>query len=120
MTRRALAAAVLAFTLMPGAAQAFDAHGSVQQVYVTGLRAKAKASLLHRGHRVATRRADALGGLLFRGVRPGGGYRVRSGSGTPRALTVLPNRSAPPKTSVYRQPIPSSGYGYLTTRDGTK
>ncbi len=35
-------------------------------------------------------------------------------------MTVLSNRSAPPSTSIYNQKIPSSGYGYVTTRDGTK
>ena len=35
-------------------------------------------------------------------------------------LTVLSTRPAPPSTDVYNQTIPSSGYGYLTTRDGTK
>jgi hypothetical protein len=33
---------------------------------------------------------------------------------------VLSNQPAPPSTSVYNQSIPSRGYGYLTTRDGTK
>ena len=53
---------------------------------------------------------------------PGSGYRV----GPPRAgeasgpLTVLSTQPAPPSTGVYDQSIPSSGYGYLTTRDGTK
>ncbi len=32
----------------------------------------------------------------------------------------MPDRSAPPSTKVYDQTIPKSGYGYLTTRDGTK
>ena len=36
-----------------------------------------------------------------------------------RAVTVLPDRSAPPSTKLYDQKIPASGYGYLTTRDGT-
>ncbi|MBV9414761.1 MAG: CocE/NonD family hydrolase [Solirubrobacterales bacterium] len=35
-------------------------------------------------------------------------------------MTVLPDRSAPPSTRIYQQHIPRSGYGYLTTRDGTK
>ena len=35
-------------------------------------------------------------------------------------MTVFTNRPAPPETLVYGQAIPSSGYGYLTTRDGTK
>jgi putative CocE/NonD family hydrolase len=33
---------------------------------------------------------------------------------------VLSARSAPPDEAVYNQPIPDEGYGYLTTRDGTK
>ncbi len=33
---------------------------------------------------------------------------------------MLSTRPAPPNTHVYNQTIPSSGYGYLTTRDGTK
>ena len=33
---------------------------------------------------------------------------------------MLPDTSAPPSTAGYSQRIPTSGYGYLTTRDGTK
>jgi uncharacterized protein len=33
---------------------------------------------------------------------------------------VFSDRPAPLSTSIYNQKIPSSGYGYLTTRDGTK
>ena len=33
---------------------------------------------------------------------------------------MLTTQSAPPDTSIYNQSIPASGYGYLTTRDGTK
>jgi uncharacterized protein len=101
----------------------FSAHGSVGQIYVTGLRPFARMALLNRrGKRVARKRADSLGGLIFRNVRPGRGYRVRL---LPRAaksglLRVLRPRSSPPSTSIYNQAIPSSGYGYLTTRDGTK
>ncbi len=57
-------------------------------------------------------------------ITPGGGYRVRhltAGGGLQSGLlTVLPNRSAPPSTSIYKQTIPTNGYGYLTTRDGTR
>ena len=38
----------------------------------------------------------------------------------PRTSTGPSARPAPPSTKVYAQSIPSSGYGYLTTRDGTK
>ena len=33
---------------------------------------------------------------------------------------MLSTQPAPPSTDIYNQAIPSSGYGYLTTRDGTK
>src|SRR5437763_16797143 len=123
----ALCGAVLAFMFMPAAGaraqRTFSAHGSVEQVYVTGLGAGEQTSLLNAaGQTIATQRADSLGGLLFRNVTPGSGYRVRlSGTGTESGpLTVLSTQSAPPSTDVYNQTIPSSGYGYLTTRDGTK
>ncbi len=101
----------------------FQARGSVEQVYVTGLAPGARVVLAdRRGRRVARKRADNLGGALFRRVAPGRGYRVRLASGGPRSgpLRVLSTRSAPPSTAIYDQSIPSSGYGYLTTRDGTK
>jgi hypothetical protein len=40
--------------------------------------------------------------------------------GSSAAVTVQPDRSAPPSTNIYRQRIPRSGYGYLTVRDGIK
>ncbi|MEA2484369.1 MAG: uncharacterized protein QOC55_2316, partial [Thermoleophilaceae bacterium] len=106
----------------PSAADAFTARGSAEQVDVTGLAPNAKVTLVGRGGRkVATKRANALGGLLFRNVKPGAGYRVRPSKGAPSdPLTVLSTRPAPPSTAVYDQSIPSSGYGYLTTRDGTQ
>ncbi|MGH2839153.1 MAG: CocE/NonD family hydrolase [Thermoleophilaceae bacterium] len=114
----------LALPASAGAAEAkFSAHGSVEQVYVTGLVDGARMSLLDRaGKTVRTRRASELGGLLFRRVKPGEGYRVRAATGGPKSepLTVLSTKSAPPSEDVYEQEIPESGYDYLTTRDGTK
>jgi uncharacterized protein len=126
MVRFSVGALALVFAFLTGSAAAqasFSAQGSVEQVYVTGLAPDAQMSLLNRsGRSVATQRADALGGLLFRNVRPGTGYRVRATQGGEQSgpLTVLSTRPAPPSTSVYDQTIPSRGYGYLTTRDGTK
>jgi uncharacterized protein len=117
-------ALVFAFITGSGAAEAsFSAHGSVEQVYVTHLGPGAQASLLdNAGRTIATKQADAQGGLLFRNVTPGTGYRVRLSAGGAKSapLTVLSTRPAPPDTDIYNQTIPSSGYGYLTTRDGTK
>src|SRR3954469_17375471 len=123
--RLLVAVVALLCTLVVGAdvAEAYSAHGSVEQVYVTGLPAGAKLSLLNRrGRTVARKRADSLGGLLFRNVKPGKGYRLRRSRKGPKSarLTVLSKRSAPPSADVYNQSIPTSGYGYLTTRDGIK
>src|ERR671934_1717665 len=115
---------VTAFLAAAAAAQAsFSAHGSVEQVYVTHLAGGAQMSLLNPdGQTIRTKQADAEGGLLFRNVPPGTGYRVRlSATGEKSGpLTVLSTRPAPPSTAIYDQQIPSKGYGYLTTRDGTK
>jgi predicted acyl esterase len=116
-------AAACSFFALTAAAEAFDAHGSVQQVYATGLTPGAQTTLVDgAGRTVATKRADAQGGLLFRDVKPGGGYRVVLTKGGTRSdpLTVLSTKPAPPSTSIYDQQIPTKGYGYLTTRDGTK
>jgi predicted acyl esterase len=102
---------------------AFTARGSVTQVYVTGAAPGETVLLLGRkGARLHAERADSLGGVLFRGVAPGRGYRVRLGRGARAAqsgpLTVLSTRPAPPRTSIYNQRLPAGGYGYLVARDG--
>ena len=66
--------------------------GSVQQVYVTGAHPGERLALVNRrGATVATLKAGALGGLIFRGVKPGPGYRVRpaGGGAASAAVTVL-------------------------------
>src|SRR5256885_3403825 len=114
-------ALVLAFAGATSGAQAFDAHGSAEQVYATGLDPAAPVTLLDpRGRRVVTQKPDSLGGILFRDVKPGAGYRLRSGSETSPPVTVLSTRAAPPSTEIYKQTLPTRGYGYLTTRDGIK
>jgi hypothetical protein len=128
----ALLVAPIALSAAPAVAAAprflpatFTAHGSVDQVYVLGTPAGALLTLVDRhGVRIASERADSLGGTLFRDVPAGRGYRVREktthGTMQSRPIRVLPNRSAPPSVAIYNQRIPATGYGYLTTRDGTK
>jgi predicted acyl esterase len=104
-------------------APSFSAHGSAEQIYVTGLAPNARMSLVDRGgRRLSTQRADSLGGLLFRNVAPGSGYRVRlyphGAQSSP--LTVHSNGAAPWDPGIYNQPISDNGYSYLTTRDGIK
>jgi predicted acyl esterase len=113
----------LAATGAAAAPVAFHASGSAEQVYVTGLAPFAQMSLLTpAGQTLYTQSADSLGGLLFRNVPPGTGYRVREASDGRKSgsLTVHSNKAAPWDPAIYDQPIPDSGYTYLTTRDGTK
>ena len=75
-----------------------------------------------RGEVVDSQRAGSLGGIVFRHVTPGGGYRVRQrGGGESPALRVLtePLGAAEHQASTTRR-CPPGGYGYLSTRDGTK
>ena len=105
-------------------AAGFIARGSAEQAYATGLPGGARLDLISRSGRVVqVGRADALGGIVFRKVMPGPGYRIRllgHGGGKSAAFTVLTDRPAPPNPRIYGQRIPEGGYGYLTTRDGTK
>jgi predicted acyl esterase len=102
----------------------FTARGGIEQVQVTGLGPGGQATLVNRrGHKVGSQSADSLGGIVFRNVKPGRGYRVRelgANGGLSGPLTVLTARPAPPTTGIYSQTIPTKGYGYLTTRDGTQ
>jgi len=119
----AFAASARAGVLIRGAT--FTARGSAEQVYVIGTGPAAPVTLVdRRGAQVAAKRADSLGGTLFRNIAPGAGYRVRVAVGRRLAesgpLTVLSTRPAPPSTRIYDQTLPAGGYGYLTTRDGTR
>ena len=121
----ALAAAVIvpSVTSPVHASQSFSAHGSAEQVYVTGVDPNAHMSLITQaGSTLYSQSADSLGGLLFRNVPPGSGYRVRLEPNGPESdpLTVYSTAPAPWDPSVYNQSIPDNGYTYLTTRDGTQ
>ncbi|MDQ6607017.1 MAG: CocE/NonD family hydrolase, partial [Actinomycetota bacterium] len=101
----------------------FTVRGSIEQVDVTGARPGARLVLLRRGHRVESQQVDSLGGVLFRNLKPGSGYRVSQPppkATRSKAIVVLSSRSAPPSLKGYRQTLPRSGYGYLSTRDGTR
>ncbi|MGH2927767.1 MAG: hypothetical protein ACRDL8_06155, partial [Solirubrobacteraceae bacterium] len=125
----AIALSASAVLATPAAATAVRAHGSVEQVYATGIAPRRRVRLIdRRGSTVAVRRADSLGGVVFRNVAPGSGYRVTAGrvrAGRSRRapqsarVTVLPDRAVPRSTRIYDQRLPAGGYGYLRTRDGT-
>jgi len=101
----------------------FTAHGSAEHVYVTGVAPNARMTLITpKGATLSSRQADSLGGLLFRNVPPGRGYRVRSDATGVESgsITVHSDAAAPWDPSIYSQSIPDNGYSYLTTRDGTQ
>ncbi|HET8757986.1 MAG TPA: CocE/NonD family hydrolase [Solirubrobacteraceae bacterium] len=116
MRRTSAAVLALAIVLIPTAAAPgkVRVHGSVEQAYVTGAKRGAELTLIRHGRHVARKRAGRLGAAVFRHLEPGR-YRLRG-----KRIRVQPNRSKPPRRALYRQRIPKSGYGYLTTRDGTQ
>ena len=118
----AMVASVISVVQPATATAGFQAVGSAEQVYVTGLGPAEQASLVSPGgSTLATQSADAQGGLLFRNVAPGTGYRVVDAAGTRSGPLVVHDDSAAPwDPGIYDQPISDSGYSYLTTRDGTK
>ncbi len=115
-----LAMLLLAFAPRADAGSAtLTARGSAEQVQVTGATPGAKVKLIRDGSTVASKPGGELGGVVFRKVTPGSGYTVRSAGTTTPSLKVLSTRSKPPSKAIYDQTL-DEGYGYLTTRDGTK
>ncbi|MGH8980038.1 MAG: CocE/NonD family hydrolase [Acidimicrobiales bacterium] len=113
------------------AAPAWQAYGSAEQVYVVHFPTADAAELVSSsgkvvsaenpaGQSVRTQPPDSLGGLVFRSVAPGAGYRVRDvKTGAESApVTVHTESAAPWDPATYHQTIKDSGYQYLTTRDG--
>jgi len=105
----------------PAAAQdtGFEAHASVEQVYVTGATPDETVILRNAASRVVARgQVDPQGAFLFREVKPGPGYRVEQGTVSSSPLRVLTPREHP-GAAFYEQRELAPGFGYLTTRDGT-
>ncbi|MBX3025036.1 CocE/NonD family hydrolase [bacterium] len=101
----------------------FAAHGSVNQVYVTGATEGEVLELVGADWLVQQHgTVDSAGALIFRNVDAGAGYRVVAGSpgnlSASPALTVT-NVDEPPPQSFYDSQVIGKGYGYLQTRDGT-
>jgi uncharacterized protein len=128
-SRRRWALAVAAATVVAvpalgpstaSAANSLVVHGSVNQVYVTGAQPGTSLRLVRKGKTVRRKPVGLLGGVLFRGVPAGKGYRARAADGSLSArVGVISDRSAPKDPSIYNQTLPAGGYGYVSTRDGT-
>src|SRR3954468_24365085 len=118
-----IAALFAGVTAATAATSTFKAAGSARQVYVTGAKPGATLALFNaKGERVAKHKVNSLGGALFRNVRPGTGYHVKQLASGPRSGRLTVHGTAPKQwnPAIYKQPIKDDGYGYMTTRDGTK
>jgi uncharacterized protein len=119
----ALSAVLLLAAFSPArapAANGLAVHGSVNQVYVTGAQPGTSLRLVRKGEVVSKKPVGSLGGVVFRRVQAGKGYRVRAADGSLSVpVGVMRDRAAPKDTSIYNQTLPPGGYGYVYTRDGT-
>ncbi|MCU1351084.1 MAG: putative hydrolase, CocE/NonD family, partial [Acidimicrobiales bacterium] len=128
--RRALAALIAVALTVPlvlfvgdpvAALPSFTARGSVNQVSTDGHAVGATVELLGSGGvPLASGVADAQGAYLFKKVAKGTGYQVRDTGVTVSGLTVTDPTDNPPPSFYAGTPALAAGFGYLTTRDGTK
>lgn len=103
-----------------GAVTTFSVQPSLEQVFVTNAAAGASVELVNSGGTVsASGPADAVGSYVFRKVVPGT-YTVRIGAEVSDAFQVRALTSPHPDPTFYQAQSLSSGYNYITTRDGTK
>jgi uncharacterized protein len=118
----ALPVALLIAAISPsGASAASDlaVHGSVNQVYVTNAQPGTSLRLVRQGKVVSRKPVGTLGGVVFRRIPTGKGYRVRAADGSLSRRIAVMSARAPKNTSIYDQTLPAGGYGYAYTRDGT-
>jgi len=106
-------------------AEALAARGSVEQVHVWQAEPGADLELYDRaGKRVQKAKADEQGSLIFRKVPAGDDYEVRVVDASPpesvTGLRVMSIAKSLPKESFYADQELKPGFGYITTRDGTK
>ena len=102
----------VAIAAVPGAAGAkVVGRGSVEQVQVTGATPgpRLRAARPPRAQPSQPQRAGALGGVVFRDVKPGARLPACGAAARRSApLRVLSRRSAPPSTALYGQKIPAT------------
>lgn len=104
----------------------FEAHGSVNQVWLRAAQPSEELTVHGTAGPGVTVATDAEGSLIFRNL-PAGDYVVTSGSNADRAVsdvvTVTDPDEAKPAEFYMAQTIElddtNAGYGYLETRDGT-
>src|SRR4051812_10129635 len=117
--RTAIALALLVAAVAAAPAQAkLVARGSIEQAYVLGAHKGARVTLLDkRGKAIRKGKADRFGSRIFRALKPGGGYRVRTGGKASRRFAVL-RSGANPKRAFYARKTLEQGLNYVRVRDG--
>ncbi|HYP47182.1 MAG TPA: CocE/NonD family hydrolase [Thermoleophilaceae bacterium] len=106
------------------AAGAAEVRGSINQAYVLGAKSGQKLVLTDAAGRVVARgRADRFGSKIFRELKPGRRYTVRTASGRrlrgTRSFRVL-RAGQNPKRSFYKRQKLKQGLNYVTMRDGVE
>lgn len=110
--------------VVPTTPATFVVRESVNQLSVTGAKPDTSLELFDASSRkVAGGKVDSQGSLLLREVPAGVGYQVRATGSRPEAskpLKVLAEKQSLPPRSFYSDQKLAEGFGYITTRDGTK
>ncbi len=107
-----VALAPATFTTVPG----------VRQIGILGAEPGDTLTVVQGDSEVATGTVDEQGALLFRELAEGSGYVVRSATEATDELTVTAPGDVPPLTLYTDEQTlfpKDSGFGYVTTRDGT-
>jgi hypothetical protein len=101
----------------------FQVRESVEQLHVTHATPDAELIVVDAaGKEVASGVVDSQGSLVFRQLKPGAGYVVKTKAQQPeqsRPLTVMSVESSQPKPETYAKQKLEPGFNYLTMRDGT-
>ncbi len=109
---------------LPIGGQGLAVRASVEQIHLWKASPETAFEVVDAdGQPVAERVTDYQGSLIFRELEPGDGYTLRSVETPDEAvgpLTVLSVDSSQPEPSFYASQTLEPGFGYLTTRDGTK
>jgi hypothetical protein len=107
----------------PPPAGPFRVRGTLEQVYVWLAPPETPVELVSGGGEVvAEASTDAQGSLVFRRIPPAAGYTVRLRDAPEEAVADVEVRAPEDfvaEPGLYDQRL-APGYGYLTTRDGTK
>ena len=123
MRLRPLLLAVLAILAVPAgaapASAAMTARGSVEEAYVVGAPRGAKLVLVRQGRVLRSGRADRFGSRIFRGLRPGGGYRFQRAGARTKPFRVLGRKDRPDRRLYRRQKL-RQGLNYVRMRDGVE